>query len=140
LSDIDMKTGDEALLEGLKVCLEETLGREIDSLSPAKRLVGDLGLDSLDLLDLIFRLERRFGVRINPKDFEIKAREALGGAPLIEDGYYTEAAVAQFKRAMPCVPEGGFGERLAAASLIDLFRVRTLMSMVEAARRSQGAE
>jgi acyl carrier protein len=119
----------------MRQCLEEGLGRPLPDLEPSQRLVGDLGLDSLDLLDLIFRLERRFQVRINPKDYENRVKAELGDRPLAEEGLYTAEAAALLRRAMPCVPEAEIPEGLAMASLPEAFRVRTFMNMVLAARQ-----
>jgi acyl carrier protein len=136
-SEID----DNWLFEGLKQSLEESLGHPIAELTPLTRLVGDLGLDSLDLLDLIFRLERRFKVRLNPNDYENKAKASLGVASLIEDGYYTSEALQELKKAMPCVPAEEFDQRLGPASLVELFRVQTFINMVShSLKQSPGSQ
>ncbi|MDR1085871.1 MAG: phosphopantetheine-binding protein [Deltaproteobacteria bacterium] len=121
---------EQDLFNGLKECLEASLGRSIPDFEANQKLVGDLGLDSLDLLDLIFRLERRFRVRLNPKDYELKVRAALGQAPVSENGQYTAAAVAEFRKAMPCVPADELYEGLPVANLGEVFRVRTFMNLV----------
>jgi acyl carrier protein len=121
---------DTALLEGLKECLEETLGRRLPDLSETERLVGDLGLDSLDLLDLVFRLEKRFKVRINLKGFEARTQQALGDKPMSLDGRYTPEALALFQKAMPCVPPSELAEGLPVSGLVGLFRVKTFMNMI----------
>jgi acyl carrier protein len=121
---------DKELLDGLKECLEETLGRRLPDLSETQRLVGDLGLDSLDMLDLVFRLEKRFKVRINIKGFEAGAQQALGDKPMSLEGRYTPEALAVFQKAMPCVPASELAEGLPVSGLAGLFRVKTFMNMI----------
>ncbi|MDR1658565.1 MAG: phosphopantetheine-binding protein [Deltaproteobacteria bacterium] len=121
---------DNTLFDGLRECLEETLGRRLPDLCQTQRLVGDLGLDSLDLLDLVFRLEKRFSVRINLKGFEARTQQALGDKPMVVDGHYTPEALAQFKMAMPCVPPSELADGLPVSQLVGLFRVKTFMNMI----------
>jgi acyl carrier protein len=123
-------TDDQEIFEGFRQCLEEGLGRPMPGLKRDQRLVGDLGLDSLDLLDLVFRLERRFKARINPREFENRVKIALADAPLVENGRYTEAALAEFRKAMPCVPEEELGGGLSVSGLFEVFRVQTFINMV----------
>jgi acyl carrier protein len=125
--DIDEQT----LFTGLKESLEESLGRSVPDFDPSQRLVGDLGLDSLDLLDLIFRLERRFKIRLNTRDYEKRVKAQLGDQPLVENGQYTAAALAEFKKCMPCIPPAELKDGLLVTELVELFRVQTFINMVK---------
>ncbi|MDR1049814.1 MAG: acyl carrier protein [Deltaproteobacteria bacterium] len=118
------------IFEGLKKSLEDGLGRQLPDLRQSDRLIPDLGLDSLDMLDLVFRLERMFGVRLSPREYENRVKKILGDAPLAEDGKYTAQAVAEFRKAMPCVPESDLQPGLPVSELGSLFQVRTFMNMV----------
>jgi acyl carrier protein len=134
---IRMAIDEKALLDGFRLCLEETLGGPVPDLAPGQRLIGDLGLDSLDLLDLIFRLERRFKAKLNPKEFERRVKARLGDSPMVENGQYTAAAISEFRQAMPCVPGEELQAGLPVSGLFEVFRVQTFMNMVaEALARS----
>ena len=54
---------DNALFEGVCDCIRQTLQKDLPDIKETDRLVGDLEADSLDFLDLIFRLEKAFDVR-----------------------------------------------------------------------------
>ena len=95
---------DHALFDGVCACIRQTLERDLPDIRETDRLIRDLGADSLDFLDLIFRLEKAFNVRVNPRDLERRTQERLGDAPMLVDGRYTAAAVAEFRKAMPEVP------------------------------------
>ena len=129
---------ERALFEKVCGCIRETLQKELPDISESDRLVADLGADSLDFLDLIFRLEKAFDVRVNPRDLERRTREALGESPMIEDERYTEKAVAEFKKAMPEVPEEELYPGMPIGKLPESFRVKTFMNLVAYARNNGG--
>ena len=134
-----MRMMDErTLFEGVCGCIRETLQKDLPDMSESDRLVADLGADSLDFLDLIFRLEKTFDVRVNPRDLERRTREALGDSPMIVDERYTEEAVAEFTKAMPEVPEEELYPGMPVSKLPESFRVKTFMNLVAYARNNGG--
>ena len=60
-----------------------------EQVNPSTSFVDDLGADSLDLLDLVFRLEEAFGIQIERGQIEARIREAMGGEPYEIDGVLT---------------------------------------------------
>jgi acyl carrier protein len=127
----------DAVFEGVRDCLVEALGVAPDAIVPEARIIGDLGADSLDLLDITFRLERRFGIRISPRDIEKRAREALGGAPLDIDGAYTPEALSHLRKALPEIPVEELADGLLLADLPRRFRVATMVNMVRRCKEEQ---
>ena len=96
------------------VIVANCLARDVAEVRPESRLITDLGADSLDFIDLIFTLEKRFGVRIRENDFNMMSRP--------EDSTPEAIASVEFlapdaiSRLLPWLPE------LATAP--DLSRVR----------------
>jgi acyl carrier protein len=115
---------------GVRDCLAAALDVEPGAVREEQRIIGDLDADSLDLLDLTFQLERRFGVSISPRDIERRARERLGGAPLELDGVYTPEALAEIRKALPEVPAEELPPGTAPADLPRRLRVATMVSLV----------
>lgn len=97
---------------------------------PESRIIDELGGDSLDLLDITFRLEQRFQIKISPRDMERRIRTKLGGTPLEIDGVYTAQALAEFRTSMPEIPAEEFAAGLTVAGFPRLFRVATLVNLV----------
>ena len=64
-------------------------------------LVSDLGAESIDLLDLSFRIEEKFQVRIEANEIEREARKRLPGGAYEKDGYLTEAALGEIRKSLP---------------------------------------
>ena len=58
-----MPTKDE-IYEKIKTALVEALGVDDDEIKPEATLVGDLGAESIDFLDIVFRLEKAFSIKI----------------------------------------------------------------------------
>jgi len=120
---------DEVVI-GVKECIAQALDLAPEAIGEEQRLVGDLGADSLDLLDLTFHLERRFHVKISPRDMEKRGREKLGDKPWEADGVLTAEALAELRANMPEVP----AEELKAGLVVDhiprLFRVATMANLV----------
>lgn len=130
---------DRTLFEGVCDCIRQTLQKDLPGMCASDRLIADLEADSLDFLDLIFRLEKAFDVRVNPRDLERRTREVLGDCPMIMDERYTARAVEEFRKAMPEVPEGELYPDMPVSKLPESFRVKTFMNLVAYARANGGA-
>ncbi|MBI5191161.1 MAG: acyl carrier protein [Nitrospirae bacterium] len=115
---------------GVRESLSKVLDMDASCVSEDARIIGDLGADSLDLLDLVFQLEQRFSIKISPRDIERRARERLGGAAFEVDGIYTPEALAELRAALPEVPPEELHDGLHAAALPRTFRVATFVNIV----------
>jgi acyl carrier protein len=131
-------TNRQQILEGVSVCLIEALDIEENVISEESTIVGDLGADSLDLLDLIFRLEQQFGIKISPREIERRTREKLGSTEVEIDGVYTPEMLVELHRAMPEVPAKELHGGLRSAELPRLFRVATMVNLVSNLLDEQG--
>ncbi len=118
------------VFEGVRQCLIEALDVAPDSILPESRIINDLGADSLDLLDITFRLERHFKIKISPRDIERRAKARLGDTPMEIDGVYTPDALLELKKALPEIPPEELAEGLSMSELPRRFRVATMMNMV----------
>lgn len=120
---------DEIVL-GVRECVAGVVDKKVDEVREQDRIIGDLGADSLDLLDLVFRLEQRFHIKISPRGIERSAQAKLGTIPLEIEGVYTPQALVELRKAMPEVPSGELCEGLRNAQLPHLFRVATFVALV----------
>ena len=77
----------------------------------------DLGADSLDLLDLSFLIEEKFGVILTGNEFQQQVMERLSGGAYEKDGFLTEAALAELRRLLPEVPAAKLQPPLPRAAL-----------------------
>jgi acyl carrier protein len=118
---------DAAVLEAVAVAL----GLEDDEITSDATLLGDLGAESIDLLDILFRIERATGVKLEAGDL---AEHIQGGIPDSEfgddAGIVTEAGLAHLKTVMPQIDVDALTGSLEAEQVITLFTVRNLAEMV----------
>ena len=89
------------IFERLKPLLVEVLGVAPERVRPESVLVGDLGAESIDLLDLSFRIEETFKVTIQSNEIEHEASKRLPGGVYEKDGGLTDEALAEIRKALP---------------------------------------
>ena len=114
------------------------LGVGEDEATPDATLMDDLGAESIDLLDILFRIERSTGVKIQASDL---GEYIQGGIPDDqfgdENGIVSEQGMEQLKKVMPQIDADELRGKLEAEKVISLFTVGNLADMVAA--RSGGA-
>jgi acyl carrier protein len=114
------------------------LGVGEDEATPDATLMDDLGAESIDLLDILFRIERSTGVKIQASDL---GEYIQGGIPDDqfgdENGIVSEQGIEQLKKVMPQIDADELRGKLEAEKVITLFTVGNLADMVAA--RSGGA-
>src|SRR5437762_12516903 len=100
--------------------LVEALNVDEDQISPAATLQGDLGAESIDFLDIVFRLEREFGIKI-PRG-ELFPESIFQGDPeFVQDGKITPKGLAELKARMPYADLEQFERNPELSHLSDLF-------------------
>jgi acyl carrier protein len=95
-----MPTKDE-IFEKIKVALVDALGVDEEDVTPEATLVSDLGAESIDFLDIVFRLEKAFDIKI-PRG-ELFPEDVLTNSDYVQDGRVTEVGLAELRRRMPYV-------------------------------------
>jgi len=116
------------------------LGVSEDEAAPDATLMDDLGAESIDLLDILFRIERSTGVKIQASDL---AEYIQGGIPddefSDENEIISEKGLEQLKKVMPQINEDELRGTLHAENVIKLFTVQNLADMVEQRGGSAGS-
>ena len=114
------------------------LGVDDDEASPEATLMDDLGAESIDLLDILFRIERAVGVKIQASDL---GDEIQGGIPDEEfgsGGNVSAKGLAHLTTVMPQIDPDEYEDKLPAEEVIMHFTVQNLADMV--ARRAAAKE
>src|SRR6476660_9297642 len=102
--------------------LVEALNVDEDEIQPQARLQGDLGAESIDFLDIVFRLEREFGIKI-PRG-ELFPESIFEGNPeFVQDGGITDKGMVELGARMPYADLGGFEHDRQLSAVADLFTV-----------------
>jgi acyl carrier protein len=94
-------------------------------------LMADLGAESLDLLDLSFLIEERFGITIGSDEFEGPARQRIPDGVYEKDGYLTAAALAELRCALPEVAPDKLSEGLRKMELPSVLPVSVFVHLIQ---------
>ncbi|HEY2155074.1 MAG TPA: acyl carrier protein [Isosphaeraceae bacterium] len=93
-------TAPDRIFAKVKTVLVQALGVDEDDVTPAASLLGDLGAESIDLLDIVFRLEREFAITIPRGELFIEPASP-GGPNYLRDGRMTADGLAALRARMP---------------------------------------
>ena len=109
--------------------LEDALGVDNDEVTKGATLVGDLGAESIDFLDIVFKLEKTFDITI-PRE-ELSPEDILTNAQYVQDGVVTGEGMAELKRRMPWADLTEFEKSPRVQDFGNLLTVGDLCNYVE---------
>lgn len=109
--------------------LTDALGVDDDEVSAESTLQGDLGAESIDFLDIVFRLEKAFEIKI-PKG-ELFPDEILNNPEYVDGDKMTPAGLEKLKQAMPHADFSNFEKQPDVSKMPDLFTVNTIVNYVQ---------
>lgn len=121
----------EEIIQGVKECLAECIRVEVSEVKLEQTIIEDLGADSLDLLDLVFSLERRFKVKIKQGDIERKAREGIPAEEFEKNNQLLEKGAARMREILAEVPAERIQPGLSLSQIPYLFTVETFVRIIE---------
>jgi acyl carrier protein len=110
--------------------LVDALGVDDDEVTPEATLMGDLGAESIDFLDIVFRLEKAFGIKI-PREELFPAESLMNNSEFVHNGKLTEKGLAELRDKMPHTDLTSFENDPDINKLGDLFTVNAIINYVE---------
>src|SRR6266481_9726097 len=120
----------EEIYQKVSATLVEALNVEEDEISPTSTLQGDLGAESIDFLDIVFRLEREFAIKI-PRG-ELFPESIFQGDPeFVQDGRVTDKGLAELRSRMPFADLSGFEKNPELTAISDLFTVEMITRYIQ---------
>ena len=122
-----MPTNDE-IFQKVQATLVDALGVDEEDVQQAATLQGDLGAESIDFLDIVFRLERNFGIKI-PRG-ELFPENVVADPAMIKDGKLTATGIEELRSKMPYVDLTEFAKNPDVEKLGDLYTVDMLVQYV----------
>src|SRR3954467_15664628 len=117
-------TSKSEIFSKVQEALVDALGVDEDEVQPNATLQGDLGAESIDFLDIVFRLEKAFNIKI-PRG-ELFPEDILTNAEYIQNGKVTPAGVAQLKQRMPFADLSKFEANPAVQDFGNLLTVQDM--------------
>ena len=116
------------VFEIVKETLVEALALDDDEVTAGATLTGDLGAESIDFLDIVFRLEKSFDIKI-PRG-ELFPDNIVNNPDFVKDGSLTEAGMAELKARMPHADFTDFEQNPDINNMGELFTVQTIVNYV----------
>lgn len=124
-----MPSSDE-IYQKVAATLVEALNVDEEDIKPTSTLQGDLGAESIDFLDIVFRLEREFGIKI-PRG-ELFPESIFQGDPeFVQDGKVTDKGLAELKARMPFADLASFEKDPSVNNIGDLFTVDMITRYIQ---------
>jgi acyl carrier protein len=110
--------------------LADALACKVKKVKLESSLIDDLGAESIDFLDIVFRLERAFKVKIPRGKILEQARGPLSESEFEKGGVVSEAGLVALKNYLSEVPADRFTSPLKSAEIPRLFTVETFCKVV----------
>jgi acyl carrier protein len=123
-----MASRDE-IFDKVRGALVEALGVDEDEVSPSATMVGDLGAESIDFLDIVFRLEKAFGIKISRG--ELFPEDVLSSSEFVSDGRVNAAGLAALKSRMPFANLTKFEQNPSVQNFANTLTVDDMVRYVE---------
>jgi len=123
------KSRDE-VFQGVQEVLVDALGVDNDEVTIEATLMGDLGAESIDFLDIVFRLEKAFEIKI-PREELFPAETLMNDPGYVSNGKLTEKGLAELRDKMPHTNLAAFENDPDINKLGDLFTVGAIVNYVE---------
>ena len=119
--------------DAVREIVATSLGRALDGVRLESALMEDLGAESLDLLDIVFGIEREFGIEITRGEMERAARGEMTDDEFAPAGVLSEAGLARLRELMPEAAHR-IQPGLRAREILALFTVQTFANLVHGKR------
>lgn len=124
---------EKEIFEKVRESIVEALGVDEEDVAPSATLFDDLGAESLDLLDIVFRLEKTFGIKIPRGGIQqdILAAEGIKEEDVLIDGAFTAFGAEKLRERMPEIDKDRICEGFRVDDIPTLFTVQTFVNIVK---------
>jgi acyl carrier protein len=119
----------DEIFEKVRNALVDALGVDEDDVRPDATMVGDLGAESIDFLDIVFRLEKAFGIKI-PRG-ELFPEDVLSSSEFVNNGKVNAAGIAALKSRMPFADLAKFEANPSVQNFANTLTVEDMVRYVQ---------
>lgn len=119
----------EEVFGKVQQALVDALSVEEDEVTEEATLTGDLQAESIDILDIVFRLEKAFSIKISQE--ELAPRDVLENPDYVENGKLNAAGLAEMKERFKQADFSKFEQDPDVSKILDVFTVGTIVNFVE---------
>ena len=120
----------EEIFEGVKEALVDALAVDDEDVTPEATLVGDLGAESIDILDIIYRLEKTFGIKIDQS--ELIPSDLINSPEFKQDdGKLTPEGVTELRKRLPYANLDAFEKNPLVQNIATVLTVNDMCYLIE---------
>ena len=120
----------DEIFQKVRGVLVDALGVDDDEITAEATLMGDLGAESIDFLDIVFRLEKAFGMKV-PREELFPAEGLLNNPDLVSNGKLTDKGLAELRAKVPHTDLTEFEKDPNINKIADLFTVNAIVNYVD---------
>jgi acyl carrier protein len=124
-----MPMSQEEVFKKVQEVLVDALGVDEEEVTLQSKLVEDLGAESIDFLDITFRLEKAFNIKINQS--ELFPESVLSNPEYVVDGKVTDNGMAELRAKLPHANLDEFDKTRLVADFSSVFSVDTIVKFVQ---------
>ena len=117
----------DEIFQKVQEVLVDALGVDDDEVTPDATLMGDLGAESIDFLDIVFRLEKAFAIKV-PREELFPAESLLNDPDLVSGGKLTAKGLAELRAKVPHTDIREFEKNPEISKLANLFTVNAIVN------------
>jgi acyl carrier protein len=124
----------EDIYEKVQEVLEEALGADEEDITMEASLTRDLEAESIDFLDIVFRLEKAFSTPEKPfkiSQGELFPENLMENPEWVEDGKFTESGMQMLEERMPHVDFSGFRDDRDVNKVAETITVKSIVDFVD---------
>lgn len=121
----------EEIFKKVQDVLVDALGLDEEDVTEEATLMGDLGAESIDFLDIVFRLEKTFNIKV-PREELFPAESVLNNPEFVSGGKLTAKGLAELKARMPHTDLSDFAKDPDVNKIADLFTVGAIVNFLDA--------
>ena len=119
----------EEVVSKVTDCLVEALGLDAEEVTLNASLTKDLGSESIDFLDIVFRLEKSFGLKIPRGD--LFPENIFNNEKFVQNGRLTPDGLTELKRRLPYINLTEFSKNPNVREVADLFTVGMIVNYID---------
>lgn len=121
----------EKIRETMRALVADSLALKAEDVRTESRLTDDLGADSLDFIDIIFLIEKKFGIKVRDGEFDFLSRLDFSSPKVMKEGFLTAEAIENLKDRLPALRQVPDPTKVTPSKLFSLISVETLCLLVE---------
>ncbi|MBX3440983.1 MAG: acyl carrier protein [Planctomyces sp.] len=119
----------QEIFEKVRQTLVDALGVDDDEVTPQATLIGDLGAESIDFLDIVFRLEKSFDIKI-PRGELFPENLTAADSGFVQDGVITPSGIAELRKRMPHADVDKLAANPKVENIQELFTVEMVTKFI----------